>query len=112
MQLITLAEFRRCLALSSQSTLWMLEHNTLPCHLDSHQGIMVDMESLEVQTIVRGIAARKAQLINEAAGPLVERIGLVLAENLDGLVERALALAATTINNQQLTCQVKGKTEQ
>lgn len=112
MQLITLAEFRRSLCISAQTAIWMLEHNTLPCHLDSAHGIMVDMESLDVRTLVRGIAARKAELLDEASGQLVERIGLALAENLDGLISEALSLAAAAGNDQQLTCQVTGKTGQ
>lgn len=96
MKLLRISEFQRLSGLSDRALAWLVVNNRLPCQADPKQGIMVDVESVEIGTLVSAIAARKEELLKERHSFLAERFANIIGKSLEEILDEALAAVMTS----------------
>lgn len=92
MTLVTLAEFQRLTGISHSALGWLLMNNKLICSVDGEKGLMIDIESAQTRLLIEAIASKQDEALAAEESYYVERFARLIAQNLDDITDRAVAL--------------------
>lgn len=91
MKLIKLAEFQDLLDLSDSAMVCLLRENKLKFSLSQDQGLMIDIEEVQINQLVQAIITLRAELLNQNSELIAEKMAALVGKNLERLIEEALA---------------------
>ncbi len=95
MKLVKLAQFQDLLALSDKALMYLLRENRLKLSFDPAQGILVNIEDLDMKDLVEAIASLKRDLLRDNSELIAERLASIVGNKLERLVEEALAISTS-----------------
>jgi hypothetical protein len=90
MKLVALAEFQNLLGLSDKALVWLLTHNALQCEIRPEKGICIDIDSVPVKKLQEAIIARQQEVLDRNQDLVTERLGAVVRDELETIVNEAL----------------------
>ena len=89
MRTLSLAQFQSISGLSDAALCALLRKNQLPCSYDSENGIVIDVSSVEIQSLVQALAERVAAPSPAIQEIINERVGGIIADAFERIRKEA-----------------------
>jgi hypothetical protein len=100
MKSATLSQVQELFQLSDAALLNLLEEGHVVCKIMDDGKVRVDLESLTREPLLQAMLRMRRQ---SAVDPLLkEQVSSIIAENLENIVQQALALVKTRLKDQGL----------
>jgi hypothetical protein len=90
MKNISLTQFQSISGLSDAALCVLLRKNQLPCTYDKEHGILIEVSSVEVASLVRAIAERVANPAPAVQEIINERVGGIIADAFERVRDEAI----------------------
>lgn len=90
MSRVTLKEFQQLTGLSDTALLWLLKNDALHCSLDGEARLQIDLDAVSAENLRTALLARQQEVLDSQADIIAERLGTIVRERLEAVVEDAL----------------------
>ena len=61
------------------------------CQIDPNRGILVDIEAVDVKTLIKALTARQAEVLTQRKQVIAEKVGNLIGDELGEIVREAVS---------------------